>query len=463
MDESPIVEKQTVTTKEAPGPEGYPFVGVIPKIGPDPLYFFDDVAQRYGPVTRLEMGPETLYLVSHPDGVQHILQKNQKNYRKGYDEVKPLIGEGLVSSEGDFWLRQRRLIQPMFHRQRIEDFSAVMVGEADEMLTAWEQYAESGEPFDLGAEMTRMTQRIIARTMFSADVGEQTETLMEAFEVGLEYMNQMMFNPLPFIDRLPTPTNIRFWRALETLDEMMYGLIEERRALLAENPEAAPDDLLTMLLEAQDADTGERMTDKQIRDEVVTIFFAGHETTASALSWTWYILARMPDLAEKVRQEARLVLGGRRPGFEDVPRLTYTRQVLDESLRLFPPAWMFAREAIEDDEVCGYHIPAGKMVMLSPYVTHRDPDFWEQPYRFDPERFSEESKKTHHRYQYYPFGGGPRLCIGRDFSLVEATLIMAMMADRYRFRLVPGSPVEAQPVATLRPRPSVMMTIEPLS
>ena len=460
MDSSALVDKQAETGNQPPGPEGYPFVGIIPKIGSDPLYFFDDVAQRYGPVTRLEMGPGTLYLVSHPDGVQYVLQMNQKNYRKGYDVVKPLIGDGLVSSEGDFWLRQRRLMQPMFHRRRIEGFASAMVDETEKMLSGWEQFAASGEPFDLAAEMTRVTQHIIARTMFSTDVGEQTETLMDAFEVGLEYMNQMMFNPVPFIYRLPTRTNIRFWRALDTLDEMMYDLIEERRALLATSPEAAPDDLLTMLVQAQDADTGEQMSDKQIRDEVVTIFFAGHETTASALSWTWYVLSRRPDLAEKVSREAEEVLAGRRPGFGDVPRLTYTRQVLDESMRLFPPVWMFAREAIEDDEVCGFHIPSGSTVMVSPYVTQRDPNFWEQPYRFDPERFSEQNKKGHHRYQYFPFGGGPRLCIGKDFALVEATLIMAMSARRYRFRLAPGSTVEAQPVATLRPRPSVMMRIE---
>jgi cytochrome P450 len=448
----------TPALQQPPGPEGYPLVGIIPELRRDPLNYFVNVAQRYGPVVRLNLGPATAHLVAHPDGVQHVLQQNWQNYRKGYDAVAPILGQGLVTSEGDFWLRQRRLIQPMFHRERIAAFADVMISATDNMLERWGT-VEGRLPLDIAEQMTRLTQDIIGRTMFSTDVGEQTETLMDAFEVVLQYLNQTMFTPIPYLEYLPTPTNIRFRRALRALDEILHELIERRREMLQSRREAAPDDLLTMLLQAQDADTGEEMSDKQIRDEVITIFFAGHETTASTLSWTWYVLSRLPDVAEEVRAEARLVLGDRRPVTEEIRQLSYTRRVIDEALRLFPPAWMFARMAVADDNVVGFHIPAGSMIMLSPYVTHRDPAFWEQPYRFNPDRFTQERVQGRHRFAYFPFGGGPRLCIGRDFALTEATLILAMVARRFELRLAPGAIVKEQPVATLRPRPAVMMTL----
>lgn len=447
-----------ITLQAPPGPEGYPVVGIIPELRRGPLHYFVDVAQRYGPVVRLDMGPATMVLVAHPDAVQHVLQQNHQNYLKGYDVVEPVIGQGLVTSEGEFWLRQRRLMQPMFHRERVAGFANMMVSATEAMLDRWAGH-DRRQPLDVAEEMTRLTQEIIAHTMFSTDVGAQVDTLMEAFETALHYLNQSMFMPIPYLEYLPTPTNIRFRRALRTLDEIIGDLVERRRNLLQNDPDSAPADLLTMLLQARDADTGEQMSDKQIRDEVVTIFFAGHETTASTLSWAWYVLARRPDLATEMAAEARSVLGNSRPEAADVPQLALTRRVIDETLRLFPPAWMFARKAIADDEILGFHIPAGAMLAISPYVTHRDPAFWEQPYRFDPDRFLPERKKARHRYAYFPFGGGPRLCIGRDFALTEATLIMAQVARRLELRLAPGAVVEEQPVATLRPRPAVMMTL----
>jgi cytochrome P450 len=303
-------------------------------------------------------------------------------------------------------------------------------------------------------EFMRITQQIIARTMFSTDVGDKIESLLHAFDVGLEYMNQRMFNPIRFIDRLPTPTNLRFRKALATLDDVMYGLIEDRRQ--AKNP---PDDLLTMLLAARDEETGEGMSDRQLRDEVITIFFAGHETTASTLSWACYLLANNPAEAERLTTEARQVLDGHLPSVEDFQNLSYTRLVVDESLRLYPPAWMFAREAISDDVVNGYFIPAGASILVSPYATHRHPGFWDNPEGFDPERFTPERSEGRHRMAYFPFGGGPRLCIGKDFALVEAALILSMIAREYHLDLVPGAVVKAQPIATLRPRPAVPMLL----
>jgi cytochrome P450 len=295
-----------VERRQPPGPAGYPLVGIIPQLRRNPLHTFVDIAQRYGPVVQLELGPATSFLVAHPDGVQHVLQQNWHNYEKGYEVAEPLIGHGLVTSEGDFWLRQRRLIQPMFHRERVAGFADAMVAATEKLLASWDAAGEG--PLDMAEQMTRVTQEIIARTMFSSDVGEQTETLMEAFDVGLQYLNQSMFMPIPYLEYLPTPTNLRFRRALRTLDEVMYGLIEERRGCCARSRMQLPDDLLTMLLQAQDADTGEQMSDKQVRDEVMTIFFAGHETTASTLSWAWYVLARRPDIAAELQAEADAVL-----------------------------------------------------------------------------------------------------------------------------------------------------------
>jgi cytochrome P450 len=442
------------TAPAIPGPKGYPLVGIIPKIGRDPLAFFVRMMEEYGDLVYLNMGFRGMYLVSEAEGLKYILQDNNRNYGKGYDVTKPLIGNGLVTSEGEFWRRQRRLMQPMFHRQKINQFSEVMVDTTNEIIASWEANTRQSAELDVAAEMTRITQQVIARTMFSTDVGDQTDVLCEAFDNGLEYLNQHMFNPLPFIDKLPTATNRRFKHSLALLNEVMYGLINARR-----NSGDNPGDLLSMLLQARDEETGEGMSDEQIRDEVLTIFFAGHETTASTLSWTWYLLSQYPEVEARMVAELADVLGGRMPTFEDFPRLVYTRRVVDEVLRLYPPAWMFARTVLEDDEVCGYHVPAGSMLMLSPYVTHRNPAYWDAPETFDPDRFLPERVAERPKYAYFPFGGGPRLCIGRDFALMEAVLVIAVIAQQYQLRLAPGREVHAQPIATLRPRPGVFVNI----
>ncbi len=435
-----------------PGPRGYPIVGVIPMIGKDILGFFMRMTEDYGDIVRLKLGPKTFYLVNHPDGLKQVLQDNNRNYRKGYDQAKPLIGEGLVSSEGEFWRRQRRLVQPLFHRRRIGGFAETMIASSYEQLQGWSEMVGQSQPIDLAAEMSRLTQKIIAKTMFSTDVGDQTDALLEAFDIGLQYFNQQLFNPIPFLDRLPTPTNIRFRRALKLLDGVMFDLIEERKRAPVER-----DDLLGLLLKVRDADTGEGMSDQQIRDEVLTIFFAGHETTAATLAWAWYLLANHPDAAKRLYQEVDRVLGDRRPTPEDYEALQYTRGVIQESMRLFPPAWMFARQAIEPDIICGYHIPAGAALFLCPYTTHRHPDFWDRPNEFDPTRFEPAVSQDRHRMAYVPFGAGPRLCIGRDFSLLEGTLILAITAQQFSLALASGAEVQAQPVATLKPRPAVWM------
>ena len=424
-------------------------------LGADPLNYLVSATREHGDVVYLDMGPRRFYLINHPDGVKHVLQDNNRNYRKGYEKLKPFLGNGLVASEGDFWRRQRRLMQPAFHRERIAALTTTMTEVTATMIERWRPFAERGEPIDAADEMMRLTLNIIVSTMFSTDVEREYAMLSEAFGVALEYLNTKLFSPIDIPERWPTPLNRRFLKARRTIDDVVYRVIGERR-----RTGNTGDDLLGMLLEARDEETGEGMSDEQLRDEVTTIFVAGHETTAATLTWTWYLLSKHPDIARRVSNEVDAALGGRTPAMADLSNLAYTRMVIDEAMRLYPPAWMFARLAIGDDEVCGYRIPAGSMVMLSPYVMHRHPAYWDNPEGFDPERFLPERSADRPKYAYFPFGGGPRLCIGNTFSQIEAQLIVAMVAQTYRLHLLPGYRVEARPISTLRPHPGVMMTVQ---
>lgn len=447
-----MTEQNEITTTAAlpPGPQGVPLLGVLPQVWGDPLQFFLDAALQYGDVVRFHMGTRPFFLVSGPDELQYVLRDNHHNYSKGYDQAKPLLGEGLVTSEGDFWFRQRRLMQPHFNRSQIPQYAPHFMQATEEMLECWEEIAEAGKPVNAAEEMMRLTQTIILRTMFSTDVEEKAGTIGAAFDRTLEFLNQVLFAPVDWVTKLPTPANLRNKRALDYLDSFVYGLIERRRA-----SDNRPDDLLTRLLEARDPENGKGMDDTQIRDEVMTIFLAGHETTANALAWTWYLLSEHPEVEQRLHAEVDEVLQGRHPTPEDLPNLPYTDLIFQEVLRLYSPAWMFARHTVEDDELGGYHIPAGQMLMISPYVTHRLPQHWEDPERFDPERFTPERSKERHRFAYIPFGGGPRLCIGNNFATMEARLILARVAQQFRLELVSGYQVEPKPIATLQPKPGV--------
>lgn len=443
----------------APGPTGYPLVGIIPKMWGQPLGFLLNAARQYGDVVYLDMGGENFYLIDKPSYIQHILQDNYQNYRKGYEVIEPLLGKGLVSSDGAHWKRQRRLMQPAFHRQQLERFASKIIDASADMLASWRKYAEQGEALDVAAEMTQLTLRIILETMFSTDIHAEREAASAAFEVALQQFNSRLMMPFEWLDRLPTPQNRRFRQALATLDGIVYRIISERRQRRRTGEDAG--DLLSMLLAARDEETGTGMSDQEVRDEVMTIFLAGHETTANALAWVWYLLSKYPNAARKLETELHVVLGGCTPTFADLSNLTYTRMVIDEALRLYPPAWMFAREAIDDDQLGPYRIPAGAKVMISPFVTHRNAAYWANPEGFDPDRFSREGAADRPRYAYFPFGGGPRRCIGEGFALMEAQLVIGMVAQAYRLDLVPGRRVEPETVATLRPRHGVWVTLHP--
>ena len=330
-----------------------------------------------------------------------------------------------------------------------------MLTAAAEFSQHWDDLADSGQPFDIAEEMMRLTQTIIVRTMFSSDVGGQADALGKAFDQTLEFLNRVLMSPSQLLQKLPTPANLRHKRALKFLDDFVYRLIAERRASGRDEG-----DLLGRLLAAADPETGEKMPDKQVRDEVMTIFLAGHETTANGLAWTWYLLGHNPQAEQKLVAEIDAALGGRDPLMDDLANMPYTNMVFSEALRLYPPAWMFARKAIEADVLAGYRIPAGAMLFVSPYVTQHLPEYWDEPERFDPERFTESAIKSRPQYAYYPFGGGPRLCIGNYFSTVEARLIMASMLRRYRIQLQADMPVKPTPIATLQPRPGVYVRLE---
>ena len=450
--------------REAAGPRGSVVLGNTWQLQHDPLAFLMSTAARYGDVARYRLGNVTFYQINHPDGVQRILQDNRHNYLKGdlFDIIRMVGGDGLFTSEGDLWLRQRRLMQPTFHRRRIDGFGGVMTRRTLEMLARWEVRGDRERPLDVAEELTGLTMAIISETMFGNRLDEDTHAVSQAITVLLSDINFRFMIPFYPSLRWPTLRNRRTLAAMGTVDDVVLGIIERRRAAEATG-EPEHDDLLAMLMEARDADTGEGMSDKQLRDEVVTIFVAGHETTAVALTWAFYLLARHPQAEAMLHAELSEVLGGRAPEISDVANLRYTRMVIDETLRLYPPAWITNRQAVAEDVICGYRIPAGAAVAVSPYVMHHLPAWWHEPYRFNPERFDPDMAHDRPRFAYMPFGGGPHQCIGNTFALMEATLILATVAQRYRLQLPPGAVVKPRPETTLRPDGGLPMLLQPRS
>ena len=412
----------------------------------DPLSLLTRLAREYGDVARFRAGPQSVYLLSHPDHVRDLLVTHHSRFRKGraLQRAKRLLGEGLLTSEGEFHRRQRRLAQPAFHRQRVNSYGETMVEYAEAAAARWRDRQE----LDISDEMMRLTLAVVGKTLFDADVESDADEVGAALT---EVMNLFGYLMLPFselLEKLPLPPRRRFLRARARLDAVIYRIIEQRR-----REERDRGDLLSTLLHAVDEE-GDRtgMTNEQLRDEAMTIFLAGHETTANALTWAWYLLAQNPEAEARLHAELDAVLaGGRRPTPEDVPALPYTEMVVSETMRLFPPAWALGRLALEDYEVGGYHVPRGSLVLVSQYVIQRDPRFFPDPERFDPARWTPEARAGRPQFSYFPFGGGPRRCIGEGFAWMEAVLILATLARHWRPRLVAAAEVETQPRITLRP------------
>lgn len=443
---------------QPPGPRGKFLLGSGPEVVSNPIRFYSNARRDFGDVVRLRALPTfQWYLISHPTGIERILQTNQQNYPKGKLFNKPiglLMGNGLLTSEGEFWRRQRRLAQPAFHRQRIAALGSTMTRAAEEMLERWRVYEKSGEAFDVATEMTRLTLQIAGETLLSVDLGNEANKVGGALRTAFEHLNYRMSYPWALPEIIPTARNRRFLKAKRSLYDVVQEIISERRR---QNVDTG--DLLSMLMMARDEETGESMSDEQLRDEVMTILIAGHETGAAALAWCWYLLARNADAERKLREELERVLGGRTPTMEDLKDLPYTKMVFDEVLRLYPPAWALMRQAIEEDEIGGYRIPAKSLIVMSQYVTQRHPEFWEEPEGFEPERFTPERMAARPRYAYFPFGGGSRRCIGDSFAMIEAQLILATVAQHFSPRLVSNRVIEADPTFTLRPRGGVPVTL----
>ncbi len=443
-----------------PMPPGHWLWGHLPERASNPLGLYLDSRQRWGDVVRYRMGYIYVEQLTHPEHVKHVLADASARYTKGtvFDKTRPLVGNGLLTAGGDFWKRQRRLAQPAFHRERLVALGATMTDTMSERLPAWERAAAGGTPLPVFQELMRLTLTVAVRALFGVDVGEHTGPLGEAFTTALEVTNERIISPLPYQPwryRLPTRRNRAFRQAVDTLEDIVRGLIAQRRSAGTQ-----AEDLLGMLMAASDADTGDTFDDAQLRDEVMTLLLAGHETTATSLAWTFHLLAQHPEVEATLHAEVDAALGGRMPTVADLPRLRYVGCVFEEAMRLYPPIWAIPRVPQEDDVVDGYRIPKGDIVILVPYVTHRHPDFWPEPERFDPTRFLPENSRDRPRWAYLPFGGGQRQCIGNNFAMMEAQFLLTLVAQRFRLRGVPGVPVVPEPHVSLRPRGPMPMRVE---
>jgi cytochrome P450 len=421
----------------------------------DPLHFFKNLSDKYGDLAHVRLGMEDVIVVNNPEYIKEILVINHQNFTKsrGLERAKNLLGEGLLTSEGEFHRRQRRLSQPAFHRDRIASYGKVMVERALQMRETWQE----GVPIDVAQEMMHVTLAIVAKTLFDANVDSEADEIGEALTTSLELFVKFMVMPFgKLIQKLPLPANKRFAKAKERLDATIYRIIEERRKRVEDRG-----DLLSMLLLAQDAEgDGTGMTNEQLRDEVLTLFLAGHETTANALTWTLYLLSQNPEIEAKLQAEVDAILNGKVPSVADMPQLKYAEMVLAESMRLYPPAWVIGRRNKEAYQIGDYFIPPRSIFIMSQYVTHRDPRFFENPEVFNPQRWTPEARSLRPKFSYFPFGGGPRLCIGESFAWMEGILVLATIIQRWNLRLVAGHQVETQALITLRPKHGMKMCPE---
>jgi cytochrome P450 len=435
-----------------PGPKGGLLLGNFSQFKQDMLGFLEQTARDYGDVARVRLAHMRLFLLFHPDAIEETLVTRNKDFIKNVTEQAwfVLLGNGLLISEGDFWRRQRRLMQPAFHRTRIAEYGQTMVAFTERLLEGW----RDGQIRDMHQEMMGLTMEIVAKVLFDADVSLQAREVGDALHVALDEFNRQMLTPVQVPIFIPTPANVRFRKAIGKLEGIIYDIMRQRREA---GPDGYTNDLLSMLLQAQDDEEsaeefGRTMSDKQLRDEMMTIFLAGHETTANALSWCWYLLAQHPEVEEKLLAELTAVLGDRSPTPADMPRLSYAEKVVKEAMRLYPPVWFLeGRRAVRDTEIAGYSVPQGTIMGLSPWVMHRDGRYYDEPTRFNPDRWTEAFSRQLPRYAYFPFGGGPRLCIGQSFAMMEATLILAAIVQRFHLELLPSQTITPQPSVTLRP------------
>ncbi len=440
-----------------PGPKLSAFQQLVYRPGAgNPLPFFTNLARTYGDVVTYRMGGEQVFLVSDPLLIRDILVTHNRKFMKGrgLQRAKRLLGEGLLTSEGEHHLRQRRLMQPAFHRERIAGYGSTMVSYADRLRNRW----QPGATIDVAQEMMSLTLSIVGKTLFDADVEGQAKEVRQALKGVMESFWMMMLPFADLIEQLPLPRMRRVRASRERLDAIIYGLIAERRASGRDHG-----DLLSMLLSARDEESPSvlgGMTDAQVRDEAMTIFLAGHETTANALTWMWYLVSGAADVESRLHEELDRVLNGRLPTVADIPSLAFVERIVTESMRLYPPAWIVGRRALERYAIGPYVAPARSLVLVSPWVVHRDARWFPDPERFDPDRWTPAFKVAMPPFAYFPFGGGPRRCIGESFAWMELVLVAATIAQRWRLRLVPGFQPEPEALVTLRTKRGMRMTLE---
>ena len=428
-------------------------MGVMREFNRDSLGFVTR-CKDFGDVVRTRFLYVHAVFLYNPNDIEELLTTNAKGFRKAQSLRSPffhrLVGNGLVTSEGDFWRRQRRLAQPAFHRQRISSYGDVMVAYTKRAIDSW----RNGERRDIASDMTRLTLEIVVKTLFNSDVSNDADHVREMLTTVVKPFASQATLKWILDNRLPTPGHRRYFNAVSEIDRIVFRIIAERRAVKSDEG-----DLLSMLLQAQDED-GSQMTDAQLRDEVMTIFLAGHETTALALSWSWYLLATHPEVEKKFHAEIDEVLQGRTPTVEDMRRLPFTEMIAKETMRLYPPAYAIGREALEETEIGGFRVPKKSQLFVFPWVTHRDERYFENPDSFDPERWTPERAEQIPKYAYFPFGAGPRQCIGNYFAMLEIVLLLATIGQRFRFSLAPDHKVEVLPVLSLRPKDGIKVMVE---
>jgi enediyne biosynthesis protein E7 len=438
----------------APGPPGHFLLGNLREFRRDVLGLVVSSAAEYGDVVRCRLGLQVVHLINHPDAIAEVLRKRAANYDKATRSsasIRAVTGESLLTCNGEFWKRQRRMDQPAFHHCQITGFAEQMVAATARMLEKWQT---GPQVLDIASEMAHLTYSIVGQTLFSFDTGADAETVERAMRVILPHVFKRLGNLINLPPWLPTPASRRFTRSLAAVDEVVYRIIHQHRQA---QDRGEPDlDLLAMLMRARDAETDAGLEDLQLRNETITFLLAGHETTANALTWIFYLISQYPAVEQRLLAEITTTLAGKTPTLADLSQLPYTKSVIQESMRLYPPIWVIERRVIQQDTIAGYTIPAGSAVVISPYALHRHPEFWAEPEKFEPARFHGGAPAA-----YLPFGAGPRVCIGNDFAMLEAQLITVMVLQAYQLRLVPGHPVEPQPDITLRSKHGMQMTLLP--
>lgn len=437
--------------KVPPGPKGRLIVGNARELARDWMGFLTQCSRNYGDVVSFRFFNVPICLLSHPDDIEYVLVKNQTNFVKSrdYRVLVHVMGEGLLTAEGEAWREQRRLVQPAFRHENIVEYGKVMVESATRMMDGW----EDGESLDIHREMTRLTLEVVTRALFGTSVLDRAADVARGLQLMMEEFTWHANLSFVLPEFMPLPVGFRLRRGIRLLDDVFRTITEERRS-----NSAKAQDLLGEILSMRHED-GSGVSDRELRDEMMTLLLAGHETTAVALSWTWFLLARHPEVAAQLHNEVREVLGDRKPTVADIPRLRYTDCVVKESMRLYPPAWGIGRKALADFEVGGYRLPAGTTVFMMQWITHRDARFFPEPNRFRPERWTDDAMQPGKlpRFAYFPFGGGPRKCIGASFASMEAVLLLASIVQRFQLQLAPGTHVEILPSLTLRPRHGIKM------